>query len=197
MKKFLAVIALSTALFANAQSSKREEGIKIGIKAGINASTFNGDNTENSSMRNGLHFGLVSEIILSDQFSFQPELLYSAQGLRYDSTVAAPSSKSRYDYINVPLMVKYYAYEKLSVEFGPQVGFLINADNRSNAGNDKIDDQNIVDFGMNLGLGYELKNGIFFQGRYNLGITNVNGNEFKDTVKYTNSVFQVSVGVLF
>lgn len=197
MKKFLAVIALSTALFANAQSSKREEGIKIGIKAGINASTLNGDMTDNSSMRNGLHFGLVSEIILSDQFSFQPELLYSAQGLRYDSTPALSSSKSRYDYINVPLMVKYYAYDKLSVEFGPQVGFLINADNRSNAGNADIEDQNIVDFGMNLGLGYELKNGIFFQGRYNLGITNVNGADNKDTVKYTNSVFQVSVGVLF
>lgn len=193
MKKFLAVIALSTALFANAQSSKREEGIKIGIKAGINASTFNGDLMDDTTMRNGLHFGLVSEIILSDQFSFQPELLYSAQGFKSDT----PSSKSRYDYINVPLMVKYYAYDKLSVEFGPQVGFLINADNRSNAGNVDIDDQNIVDFGMNLGLGYELKNGIFFQGRYNLGITNVNGADNKDVVKRTNSVFQVSVGVLF
>jgi len=195
MKKFLLVITLCASFLSNAQSSKREEGIKIGIKAGINMSTFNGDIAEDSSMRNGLHFGLVSEIILSDQFSFQPELLFSAQGYKNDT--AGASSKERFNYINVPLMVKYYAYDKLSVEFGPQVGFLINADSRSNAGNTDIDDQNIVDFGMNLGLGYELKNGIFFQGRYNLGITNVNGAQNNDQFKYTNSVFQLSVGVLF
>ena len=195
MKKIYLVLLVCSSIITSAQSSKREEGIKIGIKAGINFSNFNGDVPDNNLMRNGLHFGVLSEIIVSDKFSFQPELLYSAQGFKDDTP--GLSSKNRYDYINIPLMVKYYAYNNLSVEFGPQVGFLINADNRSNAGNADIPDQNIVDFGMNLGLGYELPNGIFFQGRYNLGITNVNGASNNDQIKYTNSVFQLSVGVFF
>lgn len=194
MKKLLAVIALSTALFANAQSSKREEGIKLGIKAGINMSNFNGD-LEDNAMRYGLHIGVVSEIILSDQFSFQPELLYSAQG--YKNETPGAFSKDKFDYVNVPLMIKYYAADKFSIEAGPQVGFLVNSIRRNNDGNTDIDDQNVVDFGINAGVGYELKNGIFFQGRYNLGITNVNGGPGADAFKYTNSVFQLSVGVLF
>ena len=197
MRKILLLLTWFSALYSSAQSSKRDEGIKFGIKAGINSSSFNGDVPENISMRNGLHAGIVTEIIISDQFSFQPELLFSAQGLKLDNSTNQPSSKQRFNYINLPLLVKYYAYDKLSVEFGPQVGFLINADNRSNEGNQDIKDQNIVDFGMDLGLGYELKNGIFFQGRYNLGITNVNGADNNDAFKYTNSVFQVSVGVFF
>lgn len=179
---------------ANAQSSKREEGIKFGVKAGINASNFAGD-LQNNKMRNGLHIGFVSEIIVSDQFSIQPELLYSAQG--YKNETPGSFSKSKFDYINLPILVKYYAVDKLSIEAGPQVGFLLNSVNRSNNGNTDINDQSTVDFGIDLGLGYELPSGVFFQGRYNLGITNANNAANADAFKYTNSVFQLSIGVLF
>lgn len=178
-------------LSLNAQSSKREEGIKFGIKAGINASNFNGD-VNNNKMRNGLHIGMVSEIIVNDKISIQPELLFSAQG--YKNEDPAVYGKSKFDYVILPVLFKYYAMDKLSIEAGPQVGFLVNSFNRDNNGNTKIENQNVVDFGVDLGLGYEIYNGIFFQGRYNLGITNVNNN---NAVKYTNSVFQLSVGVLF
>ncbi len=192
-KKILLAVVLCTCFLANAQTSKREEGIKFGIKGGINLSNFNGD-VEDNAMRYGLHIGMVSEIIISDKFSFQPELLYSAQGFKNET----PNnfSKAKFDYVNLPLMIKYYAADKFSVEAGPQVGFLVNAKNRDNSGNTSIDDQNVVDFGINAGVGYELKNGMFFQGRYNLGITNVNGDS-NGAVKYTNSVFQLSIGVLF
>lgn len=193
-KKILLLLTLSTMFIINAQSTKREEGLKFGIKAGVNFSNFNGD-IENNAMRNGLHFGLVTEIILSDQFSFQPELLFSAQG--YKNETPGAFSKSKFDYIVLPLLVKYYAIDKLSIEAGPQVGFLINAFDRDNEGNTDIEEQNLVDFSMGLGLGYEIKNGIFIQGRYNLGTTNVNGADNADAMKYTNSVFQVSIGCLF
>jgi hypothetical protein len=193
-KKIVLAMALCACFLSNAQSSKREEGIKLGIKGGINLSNFNGD-LEDNATRYGLHIGMVSEIILSDKFSFQPELLYSAQGYKNETPDAF--SKDKFDYINLPLMIKYYAADKFSIEAGPQVGFLINSKRRGNDGNTDIDDQNAVDFGINAGIGYELKNGIFFQGRYNLGITNVNGAPDADAFKYTNSVFQISVGVLF
>ena len=192
MKNAVLLISFFCGLLSiHAQSSKREEGIKFGIKAGINASNFNGD-VNNNEIRNGLHIGVVSEIIIDDKISIQPELLFSAQGFKNEDP--AVYGKSKFDYIILPVLFKYYALDKLSVEAGPQVGFLVNSFNRDINGNSKIENQNVVDFGVNLGLGYEISNGIFFQGRYNLGITNVNNN---NAVKYTNSVFQLSVGVLF
>lgn len=190
MKNKLALIITLCALInLHAQSSKREEGIKFGLKVGINASNMNGD-VDHNSIRNGLHIGFVSEIIIDDKFSLQPELLYSAQGFKSELL----DSKERFDYVLLPVLIKYYPISKFSIEAGPQVGFLVNATSRNNSGNTDIKDQNIVDFGVNLGAGYELNSGIFFQGRYNLGITNVNS---ANNIKYTNSVFQLSVGILF
>jgi hypothetical protein len=48
---------------------------------------------------------------------------------------------------------------------------------------------------LNLGLAYDLKNGIFFQTRYNLGLSNINSGANANAVKYTNSVIQLSVGI--
>lgn len=195
MKKCISIfIILLVILQTQAQTSKREEGIKFGIKGGINASNFMGD-VEDNAMRYGLHIGILSEIIINDKISLQPELLYSAQGFKNETP--GFYSKSKFDYILLPVLVKYYAAEKLSIEAGPQVGFLVNSINRDNNGNTDIKDQSIVDFGVNLGMSYDLSNGIFVSGRYNLGITNVNNSKTSGAFNYTNSVFQLSVGILF
>ena len=195
MKKCISIfIILLVILQTQAQTSKREEGIKFGIKGGINASNFMGD-VEDNAMRYGLHIGILSEIIINDKISLQPELLYSAQGFKNETP--GFYSKSKFDYILLPVLVKYYAAEKLSIEAGPQVGFLVNSINRDNNGNTDIKDQSIVDFGVNLGMIYDLSNGIFVSGRYNLGITNVNNSKTSGAFNYTNSVFQLSVGILF
>jgi hypothetical protein len=193
-KKLLTALALIAVLSASAQSSKREEGIKLGLKGGLNVANMNGD-VENNVIRTSLHLGFISEIIISDKWSFQPELMYSGQGFRSEDP--ANFSKVKYDYVILPLLAKHYVADRISIEAGPQVGFLVNSFQRDNSGNTDIDDQNIVDFGVDLGATYELRSGVFFSGRYNLGITNVNGAANSDTVKLTNSVFQFSVGVLF
>lgn len=174
------------------QSSKREEGIQLGFKSGLNVSNFMSDDIEEDmAFRTSIHIGFLAEVIISDKASFQPELLYSGQGYVGEDT------KKKFNYINVPLLLKYYVAENISIEAGPQVGFLINSIERGNDGNEDRKDQNIVDFGVNIGLGYEFPSGIFFQGRYNLGLTNINGSNDSDKLSYSNSVFQISVGYMF
>lgn len=194
MKKTLFVALLLCCGVAFAQSSKREEGIKFGVKGGINMSNFNGD-LEDNAARYGLHIGLMSEIIVNDKVSIQPELMFSAQG--YKNEIPGTFSKEKFDYVILPVLLKYYVADNVSIEAGPQVGFLVNAKSRNNDGNAEIEDQSTIDFAIDLGLGYELKNGFFFQGRYCYGITNVNGADNADAFKYTNSVFQLSVGYMF
>lgn len=196
-RKIILIVSFCLALSANAQKSKREEGIKIGIKGGLNVSNFIGDKMEerNNTFRTSVHLGLLTEIIVSDKFSIQPELLYSGQG--YSGSADPGFSRSKYNYINLPVLAKLYVAKKLSIEAGPQLGFLLSAKERTDDDKIKIPNQKAVDFGLNLGLAYDLKNGVFFQTRYTLGLSNINSGDNANADKYTNSVLQFSVGYMF
>ena len=192
MKKLL----LSVAIIASGLTINAQE-IKFGAKAGLNISNISSDDFENNAARTSFHVGAVAEIEISDKFSVQPELLYSAQGATasqegIDVTMAL-------DYLNVPVMAKYYVAEGFSLEVGPQIGFLMSAKMKEESGKE-LERQNIkddlksIDFGMNFGAGYKLENGLNFSARYNLGLSNI-AEESENSVK--NGVFQVSVGYSF
>src|SRR5690606_27624389 len=127
MKKFFLVAAV----FAIGFSANAQQEVKFGPKAGVNFATIS--NVEDSKMLTGFYVGGVAEIKFTDKFSIQPELMYSAQGVKQESnyTIAGitinESLTAKYDYINIPIMAKYYVYDGLSVELGPQFGFLVKA----------------------------------------------------------------------
>ena len=194
MKRILLLTGILIWINLNAQSSKREEGITFGIKGGLNVSDFLGD-IKNNTFRTSVHLGVFSEIMISDNFSLQPELLYSGQG--YSGRVLPGFSRSKYDYINFPVLAKIYIAKKISIEAGPQIGFLVSAKEKTSDDKITIPNQKTVDFGLNLGLAYDLKNGVFFQTRYNLGLSNINSGSNVNAFKYTNSVIQLSVGIQF
>jgi hypothetical protein len=194
MKKIVIIILIVIGSIANAQKSKKDEGIVFGLKGGLNISNFIGDIQDNS-IRTSVHLGIFSEIIINDKFSIQPEILYSGQG--YSGSATPGFSRSKYDYLNLPVLAKIYVADKISIEAGPQIGFLLSAKERTSNDNATIPKQKTVDLGLNLGLAYDLKNGMFFQTRYNLGLSNINSSDNANAVKYTNSVIQLSVGVRF
>lgn len=197
MKKIVLFLGILFCVQTNAQSSKREEGIVLGVKGGLNMSNFMGD-LENQGMRTSIHLGLLAEIIVSDNFSVQPELLYSGQG---SSDNRAPGfSRIKLDYITLPVLGKFGLTDKLSFEAGPQLGLLVSAKNKTDDANAKIDGVKTLDFGLNAGLEYELSSGVIFQGRYNLGLTDTGLVEAIDGIKNkraSNSVIQFSIGYLF
>lgn len=208
MKKIIlcGAIALFGFFSANAQE------VQFGAKAGVNFATVTGDETEDVSGRTAFHVGAVAEIKISDKFSFQPELLYSAQGVKEDysenfgGTEIKIEETIKYDYLNIPLMAKYYVAEGFSIEAGPQVGFLMSAKYEAEASSagvsesetiDLKDETSGIDFGLNFGLGYKLESGLNFGARYNLGLSNIYDGEGSDNYKIKNSVIQVSVGYFF
>ena len=192
MKKTLIIfIATGIGAFANAQKTKQDEGIKLGIKGGLNISNLMGD-VEDVAIRTSIHAGLVAEIIVSDNFSIQPELLYSGQGA---SDTSEGGGRLKLDYITLPVLAKFPIAKSLSLETGPQIGFLISAKNKTNESNEKIPNVKTIDFGLNAGLNYELNNGVFFQARYNLGLTDIG--VAGDNNRASNAVIQFSIGKLF
>ena len=180
MKQTLLLAVITVLGFTNANAQK----IKFGAKGGLNFASVSGDNSKDKDVVTSFNFGILSEIPVSGKFSFQPELMYSGQGYSFNNNTIALS------YLNIPLIGKYYLTKGLSVEAGPQVGFLLAAKNEKT---DVKNSFNTFDFGVNFGLGYKLDNGLNFGVRYNQGLTDIN-NVKNYSGKNKNSVFQFSVG---
>ena len=53
-----------------------------------------------------------------------------------------------------------------------------------------------IDYGVNLGLGYKLENGLNFGARYNFGLANINDVEGSSD-KFRNGVAQITIGYSF
>ncbi|MHC0442284.1 porin family protein [Flavobacterium sp. 3-210] len=202
MKKIiLSAVAVMAFGFANAQD------VKFGVKGGLNVSTITGD-IENASSKVGFHVGGFAEIKLSEKFAIQPELLYSTQGAKekgefeYEGNVYDAELNYKLAYINLPIMAKYYIVEKFNVEAGPQIGFLVNAKAEAtvlgnSAEEDVKDSFKSVDFGINLGAGYDFTDKFSAGVRYNIGLSNMIDGEAADYAKAHNGVFSLSVGYKF
>ncbi|KAF2518520.1 PorT family protein [Flavobacterium salilacus subsp. salilacus] len=188
MKKLLLSAA---AIMAFSVVSHAQE-IKFGVKAGLNIADFGGD-AETEGSRTGFHAGGLAEFKLTETFSIQPELLYSMQGAKGKDILTGEEYDLKFDYINIPIMAKYYLMEGLSIEAGPQVGFLMSA---------KAEDEDIkdsyksIDIALNGGVAYDLPMGLFFQARYSAGISDISDIEGSDD-KITNNVISLSVGYKF
>ncbi|PIA79419.1 hypothetical protein BFR04_00785 [Gaetbulibacter sp. 4G1] len=184
MKKLLLVTAIVVFGLAHVNA----QDVTFGIKGGLNFSTITGDNTSKDQTVTGFNFGVMSEIKISEKFSFQPELLYSGQG--YDTGISTEGNIAL-NYLNIPLIGKYYVTKRLSLEAGPQIGFLLSTKGGTK---DYKDLFKTTDFGVNFGLGYKLDNGLNFGARYVLGLSNIND---VGSLKNKNGVLQLSAGYFF
>ena len=196
MKKLLliAVLALFSFNALNAQSP-----IRFGAKAGVNFSDITGEMVDSFNGRTAFHLGFMAEGLKCDKFALQAELLYSAQGSDYEEE-GFGSGTVKVDYLNIPVMGKFYVAEGFSLQAGPQIGFLLSAKDDFEGEEEDIKDfLKGTDFGVNLGIGYELESGLNFTARYNLGLSDnldVDGFE-SEGAEYKNSVIQISVGWFF
>ncbi|OUR97636.1 hypothetical protein A9Q86_15600 [Flavobacteriales bacterium 33_180_T64] len=185
MKKLLLV---STIVILGMTNSMMAQNVNFGLKTGLNISNFTGGDADRNSLF-GFHIGGFAEFKINENFSLQPELLYSTQGSEAENL-----AKIKVDYLVIPLMAKYYLSEKFSIEVGPQASFLINDKAEFNDGSiaDSEIDASSFDFGLNVGVGYNFSSHLFAQVRYNYGITTVGENP-----DIRNSVFQISLGYKF
>lgn len=180
MKKILLTAAAVFAFsFANAQDTK------FGVKGGLNMSNNSLDGAKSIT---SFHFGGFVQIKVNDKFSVQPELLYSAQGAKNNLETL------NLNYINIPVMAKYYVADAFSIEAGPQLGLLISAKDN---GMDVKEMCNSTDFGLNFGAGYDLNEKMSLGLRYGIGLTNVVKNVAGQSFNSTNSNIQLSFGYKF
>ena len=198
MKKLILGIALFGGLSAaNAQ-------IDLGVKGGLNFPTLSGDSRQligdQTKFRTDFYVGGYANYKVTDQISFQPELLYSKQGAGIKNS-GNSNSKIVTHNINIPLMGRYEIMEGLNVEFGPQLGFLVSAKGKTEEGKTdtkvKITDSfKTFDFGLNFGAGYKVTDELEINARFTKGLSNINNyfpEGINDNYKITNTYFSIGV----
>ena len=197
MKRRL-LVALISALFFTPNFAQTQ--FSVGVKAGLNFANLYVANASGSyDGRTGYHAGAFA-LLKKENFAVQPEIVLSQQGTKV--TVNQRDFESSFNYINVPVLVKYYFFKSkngggINVHAGPQIGFL------QSAKADVIDsitfmfkkDQDVKrsykksDISACLGAGWDTPFGLTVDVRYNLGLRRIEEDENAHAIK--NQVFQV------
>jgi hypothetical protein len=181
MKKGLLLFVCAIAITTLSQAQ-----VRFGFKAGANLASIGGDN-DGLKMKFGFNAGAVAKISISESFSVQPELVFSAQGAKAEEGDGA----IKLNYINLPILAQYNTGGFI-IETGPQFGFLMSA--KLDDGDDELDIKDALkglDLGWAIGFGYQMESGFGVNARYNLGFSNIIDEE--DEGKWTNSVIQIGV----
>ncbi len=194
MKKILLSLVAFVAI-----GSIYAQNLSFGVKGGLSLSGYHGVDAKGVHLTT-YHFGLVSEYNFTDQFSVQPEVLYSSIGGKKetDFKIVKLEATQKIDYISVPVLAKYYVYKGLALEVGPQFSYAVSRTTNSDdilkkikgaltakgvpetiqkVQLDAIDkrinfDYNKFDFALGAGLSYNLPYGFFASARYWYSFTN-------------------------
>lgn len=221
MKKILLLAAVAVmGISLNAQE------FKFGPKAGYSLSMLKAEGEGESykfDSKSTFYAGILAEYKISDKFAVQGEVLYSPLGGKQEESVSytemgvtvtgTQKSDWKFGTVQIPVSAKYYATENLAFGLGLNVGIVTSAkvevsatvsgsalgqsfSETTGSTEDVKDNINTLNLAPFIGAEYTLENGLFFDARYNLGVSNLIKNpEGNETLK--NSFFQIGVGFKF
>lgn len=193
--RFCFALLLVAAMFTPSESSAQTV---IGAKAGIASSevSFSSEGISVSAdSRTGFVGGVFANLGLGEMWFIQPEVLYAAKGASFEGETLAV------DYLEVPVLfgaafpISNSAFKPMLFA-GPSVAFKLSCDD---SGFDCSDDVKAVDFGLVFGGGiqYALESlTLFFDARYDLGLTDVNDDE-TELIEAKNRSWQFMAGLGF
>jgi opacity protein-like surface antigen len=170
------------------------QGWEYGVKAGVDFSKVSKISGGKAKALTGFYGGVFAEYHLNDFFGIQPELVYSAQGTQFNAE--SGKFEIRQNYINVPILAKFYVLNGLSVEVGPQFGFLMNSKIKLKSGAGSYVFAPAIrkfDFAAAMGLTYTVSSRLDITARYNLGLTD----SYDYTGKNRQNVIQIGLGYRF
>jgi hypothetical protein len=143
------IVCFIAVSFAQSSSDNSVPKFTLGVFGGLNIPDLTGGGgnelSRDYSSRIGEAFGLTASYSLSSNFALRADALYSSEGGKRNGFQAIefnPSSPGKYLYANIdnesilnyfeiPVMLKYTIplckSSKFYIDFGPYVGFLLNA----------------------------------------------------------------------
>ncbi len=187
---------------------------QFGIKAGLNFANISNASSINSSSRSGFHAGLFLAPPSRGILGSRTELIFSRQGYNYQTSTN--TGNVNLDYIMMPQYMSINITKFVSIQFGAQMAYLLNAkvDSSSGTGSSTSSDQNKFmelynrfDYGYGGGVEIHPVSNLLIGARMNVSL----GKLYKDPSAYTsptptsffpkvdvkNNLFQVFAGWRF
>ncbi len=183
MKKLLFIILLISPFISKGQ-------ITWGAKGGLNITTLGQFGSGNSPQLR-MHAGFYYQQRVEQRFGLIAELHYSMQGAR-----AANISRRflAYNYLNLPILIKFYNSNDVYFEIGPQFGYLLFANLHDDGFTQSVTDQvKRFDFTGLIGGGKDTDFGNY-GARAGVGFTNTSGGSVGNAVVFRNIFLQLYVG---
>ncbi len=179
---------------------------QFGVKAGLDLTNLNLSSTDTSvtfDMGTGYSAGAFAILELSDVLQLKPELLYSHRTSSSSSNIfGIPFVVTmNYDYIEVPINLGYMVSDRMTINAGPYLGLLLSANGVAEVlgQTEEIDmkeDSNSMDYGMNIGVSYNINESMIINAGYTLGLSNIlDDSDSGDSLKW--SAIKISFGYIF
>lgn len=155
---FIAFISISNAQF--------------GLRGGLNLSSVTleteGISAEPDS-KITFHIGVTYEKMINENLSFRPGLLFSAKGYSFEVDGIDEDFGANFGYLEIPLDFVYNT-GSIGIHAGPYIGMLMSA----KSGDEDIKETvESLDYGLNLGLTYNVNEQIGVGLNYGLGLANL------------------------
>lgn len=146
---------------------------KIGIKAGYNFAKVNGTTTNFSpGSNNGF---IVAGFFApgSKGIGYRTEIVFSRQGFSFDES--GKMEEVSQDYIYMPHLTTFTIADRVQLQAGGQIGYLLSAKKSSSAerSSQVTDYMNRLDYGFAGGIEIYPFKGLLVGGRYNLSFGNI------------------------
>lgn len=201
MKKNLLFLIVSFFIIisANAQFDNEPTLKRFGFKIGANVSHMNFSKGSpplpiETTWQTGITFGLIMNLPICNRLFFQPEYSYSQTGGKIKNS----DTSYKFNYLSLPLLLKFDLLEKLSLIAGPQFDILINAKKlvKGTALNTTHDTEE-RSIGITGGIEYQLIDPLSLTLRYMNGFNHIGLGQRSDTKEFKYELFQISACVKF
>ncbi|TRX61299.1 porin family protein [Fulvivirga sp. M361] len=168
----------------------------FGLKGGANFVTqkFSGSGISGSSTPDRAikpHFGILYNAMVSDKVAIQPELQYSGHGFKPVDN--SPIDKIDFNYIALPVMVKYYFNRTVNIHGGPELSYLV--DGTSVNGVSITEETTSINLALAIGLEVFIEQNITLVGRYIGGVVDID--DTTDLIDQKTNNLQVSLVFVF
>lgn len=202
----MVAVAVMTAMSANAQSVFGKGTFTLQPKVGVGFSEITDDDAK---FKFGIGAGIETQYQIKNWLGVSGGIMYQQMGTKVKDIDGVDMSdyKVNLDYINVPVMARFYVAKGLSLNVGLQAGFLTNAKAKyGSAEFDVKDEIEKFDLSAPVSIAYELPMGLTFEAICNYGITDVakdynhgssKSSNYSKIMDDKNLLFQITVGYRF
>lgn len=193
MKTILLIFGLL--LFGGSINTQAQ--VRPGIKLGLNNSTISNTTLDT---KNNIYVGAFINIPITNYYSLQPEVLYSAQGGASNSTEYGDVN---INYLSIGIPNKFYVGPNSGFHFIVGLSLDFNIDNSfislTNGNSDfDISPLDVAVFG---GIGYDFGFGLMLEARYKQGTSSTDffgqSNLYEENGSNLNTVIQVGLAYKF